>query len=447
MSSRRSMGVEECDVTIIGAGVAGLTAARDLVQKGLRVRLLEARNRIGGRVYTQSLKSHNSTVELGAEFLHGYHSSIADLLEAPEEEIYKVMNQRDLIYKGQLSKDQDFFEIILPVLSKMSIKKRDQSFEDYLESMKETFTEQQVLLARTFVEGFNAAKSSSISLKALAKDWDGGQDNGQGDNFRFTQGYFKIFKPLLEVIEAHSSPILLQAMVKKVNWRSRQVEISYVRREEEHQLCSKALIVTVPLGVLQAPIGEKGAIEFIPPLDFKKGAIGSLAMGPVYRLVFCFRRKVWDHLHPGLNFLHTPERKFHAWWTYFPERAPTLVAWSGGGAAEPLHGLDRDQVIDEALSELSQVLSLPLEELKSQVAEIHYHDWQSDPFARGAYSYNLVGSFGARLKLSEPVQDTLFFAGEATVFNGPDGTVHGAYASGQRAAREVIDAWNQSPKV
>jgi monoamine oxidase len=116
-----------------------------------------------------------------------------------------------------------------------------------------------------------------------------------------------------------------------------------------------------------------------------------------------------------------------------------ITGWAPFRSAEKLSGKDQEAVIQQALQSLSRQLQVDLKNLESWLESAYFHDWQTDPFSRGAYSYAKVGADGAQQALAAPVENTLFFAGEATDTTGNNGTVHGAIASGQRAAREIIE--------
>jgi monoamine oxidase len=122
-----------------------------------------------------------------------------------------------------------------------------------------------------------------------------------------------------------------------------------------------------------------------------------------------------------------------------PQPPPILTGWAPFQCAERLSGKGQDFVIDESLRALSRLLNVSSDDLSRLLDGGYFHDWQSDPLSRGAYSYGKVGADGAQETLASPVESTLFFAGEATDTTGHNGTVHGAIASGMRAAREILD--------
>jgi monoamine oxidase len=127
---------------------------------------------------------------------------------------------------------------------------------------------------------------------------------------------------------------------------------------------------------------------------------------------------------------------FPVWWSAYPVRVPLAVAWSGGPAAAALADLTPEAILEMALSNLARGLRTTAKRLRSRVRGFFTHDWQHDPYARGAYSYCLVRGSSAARALARPVEQTLFFAGEATD-SERSGTVEGAIASGLRAARQV----------
>jgi monoamine oxidase len=195
------------------------------------------------------------------------------------------------------------------------------------------------------------------------------------------------------------------------------------------------LIVTVPLGVLQAAHPGLGVIRFDPEPDEIFKAARSLKFGQVYRVTFRFRDAFWerDERFKCLGFLISKEKPFFTWWTTHPIIAPLLTGWTAGSAAEQFRGSGRSAIVSEALDSLTRIMNRKAPTPES----IYFHDWKSDPFFGGAYSYVPVNALSARKVLASPVDGTLFFAGEATNLNGQAGTVHGAIASGIRAANKA----------
>jgi len=197
--------------------------------------------------------------------------------------------------------------------------------------------------------------------------------------------------------------------------------------------------------VLQA---EPQSVRFEPELPAeKRNALEKLAMGKVVRVTLCFRERFWQNLRgrPGsgtlrkLSFLFSRDNFFPTWWTQMPEPVPIITGWAPAHAAESLAGMNADAIVDKAIQSLSKLLLIDKSHVKAQLTASYFNDWDSDPFSRGAYSYVKVGGEGCQQVLGSPISNTLFLAGEATDTSGHNGTVHGAIASGRRAARDILD--------
>jgi monoamine oxidase len=176
----------------------------------------------------------------------------------------------------------------------------------------------------------------------------------------------------------------------------------------------------------------------------KERALDCLDTGSVTRITVRFRDRIWAPKYEGLSVLHSTDRDFPVWWTAYPVRAPLITGWRGGPGARRLAQLPSSELEDCAIASIARQLRIPRRRLRSLVEAAWSHDWQQDPFARGAYSYQVVGGIDAPAALARPIQRTLFFAGEATDTEGATGTVEGAIGSGQRAARQVLRAIGDS---
>jgi len=185
-------------------------------------------------------------------------------------------------------------------------------------------------------------------------------------------------------------------------------------------------------------------LEFEPELpESKRKAVAKIEMGDAVRVLLKFRSPFWERIRNGryrdAGFFRFPGQPFPTYWTELPVRSDLLVAWVGGPKATALSGASPSEVIDRALSGLDALFGEPAL-VRAEFERGFTHDWSRDPFARGAYSYVAVGGGDARLSLAAPVDDTLFFAGEATAHDGQGGTVNGALETGERAAREAADS-------
>jgi monoamine oxidase len=245
--------------------------------------------------------------------------------------------------------------------------------------------------------------------------------------------------------------IALNTVVEQVTWGPGKAHVVTRHAHDTGTTTTytgRFVIVTVPIGVLQLEPGQPGAIQFNPELHDARASINHIAMGSVTRVVVAFKEPFWVQSRrkksgrgkslAQLGFLHGRGTDLPVWWTQFPLRVPIMVGWTGGPPAAQLNQLDDDAVKHRALSSLAHHLGTSRQRLDTFVEAAWVHNWDRDPYSRGAYSYALVGGSGAAGRLARPVEQTLFFAGEATDTDGHTGTVEGALSTGRRAARGVL---------
>lgn len=438
------------DVVVVGAGAAGIAAARVLHDRGVTVTILEARNRIGGRVWTVHPTNALVPIELGAQFIHGRAPELTELLDGASLAKLEIDGRRFRVGRNRLFPFDDFWERLDRIMRRLRNEEPDRSFEAFLGGRpggRRLAFERG--LARQFVEGFHGADSRRISASVLAESGSPRDDIQERRLGYVVDGYDRVLAWLADPIRDR---IRLSTIVTSVQWGAGSVSIAIRRHAggQAHIVRARACVITVPVGVLQAPAGAKGAIEFIPALRSKAHALETLAMGSALRVVLQFHESFWtserfakqrriDDLH-ALSFLHGADRDFPTWWTTYPVTAPVVVGWCGGRRVRELSNLTRAAVIERAVDSLARQLGVSRRRLHNQLEHAWTHDWQADPFSRGAYSYQVVGGATAPSLLARPMDRTLFFAGEATDTSGATGTVHGAIASGRRAASQVLRA-------
>jgi len=428
----------DCDVVIVGAGVAGLAAAAVLKKAGVDVRCLEAGNRLGGRILTLHDPLSPLPIELGAEFIHGRPPEIWDLIRGNSLPAFEHTPKALHLDRGRILKEDEVGDAAGGILEEAakSAKRQDQSFEEYLRHSPQPAGVKN--WARVYVEGFNAARKEEVSTAWLAQDAEAAGKIDGDRSFRLIGGYDSIVTALLRSIPEHESAIQLNVLVKKVLWRAGSAEVRYQSRLDGQAavLRCREVIVTVPLGVLQAAPPSPGAILFDPEPGGILKAAKALRFGQVYRVTFRFRAAFWeeDEELKNAGFLVSQEKQFFTWWTTHPVLSPLLTGWMAGSAAERFRSAAPGRIAAEALASLSRILHRKIPTPDA----MHFHNWRTDPFFRGAYSYVPVNASTARRVLAEPVQGTLFFAGEATELNGHSATVHGAIASGIRAAESLL---------
>lgn len=441
------------DVLVLGAGVAGLAAARVLVNAGRRVRVLEARDRVGGRVFTHRPPGFAFPVELGAEFIHGTPPELLELADAAGLVVVESTEEhvaRDA--DGRVRARDAFSGPTGRLLDGLAEARRapDQSVADYLAARAAAVDADAaaVAQARAYVEGFHAAPADDAGVHGVAA----AEDAASGDEpaFRFAGGYDQVPRWLLD--GAGPAPDLrLRTVVERVAWGADgvTVEARGPQGAERHE--AAACVVALPLGVLAAPAGAEGAVAFSPPIPALQAALAGLAVGHAVHVVLRFRRPFWwddgaaaalDGVDPKtLAFVHAgDDAPLPVWWTQRAVRAPLLTGWAGGPAAERWAARPDAGRGLEALRTAGDLLGVAPDVRAREFVAAYAHDWSADPYARGAYAYVRVGGEPARAALGEPVGAGLVFAGEHTAADGHHATVHGAIASGRRAAGQVLEA-------
>jgi monoamine oxidase len=432
------------DVLVLGAGIAGLAAARALADAGRRVAVVEARGRIGGRIFTHHVLTRNPgepvSIELGAEFIHGLPPVTWDLIKEAHLDTYELDGaQLSFARGGFQSSGEDYGEGVSVIDEMMRWLERqprgtDLTFEEYLDRAGIDGSRRK--RATAYVEGFNAADSHVISVAALAQQ-QLAEDKVQSDRlFHVEAGYDALPTFLSDRFRAAGGTLLLAHPVRRVRWSQNAVAVSGVDAGgESFELHAERAIVTLPLGVLQA-----GTVEFEPaPQEILSNA-ARMAMGPVVRISLLFDAKFWQR---DLSFLLTRDEVPSAWWTPMPKSAPLITGWAGGPKAAALAirtgaRADRGALLEESLGALSRLYGIATRDLHSRLISWHTHDWQADPYSRGAYSYAPAGALNASANMTLPVLDTLYFGGEHTDTTGHWGTVHGALSSGLRAAAQLL---------
>jgi monoamine oxidase len=440
------------EAAVIGAGVAGLEAARVLHEAGVDVAVLEARERIGGRVFTRRDPLLPVPIELGAEFVHGSAPELKQIARDAGLAIVDIDGQRWQSNARRLRRLEDFWNVLESVMSRLdSNRTPDRSFQQFLNTRPGG---SRLAHARSFaleyVKGFHAADPSRISERALADGGSPGDDVRERRIGRLLSGYDAVPAWISRAI---GNRIRLGAVVSAIHWQpgAVSVDVRQANGDSLTALDARIAIITTPLGVLQAASDEPGAIDFDPPLDgVKSQAVRGMELGAVTRLTLHVREAFWTTKSfmrraksqnlDRLSFLHTHDPDFPVWWTSYPVSAPTIVAWTGGTRARELASFDEEQIVGRALAALARQFKLQRREANRLVTAAWTHNWEADPYTRGAYSYIVVGGDDAPAKLARPLRRTLFFAGEASDPDGRTGTVHGAIATGHRAAKQVLRA-------
>jgi monoamine oxidase len=440
---------ETADVLVLGAGAAGLGAARALCGSGRRVAVIEARSRVGGRIFTQHVASALSTsripVELGAEFIHGLPPETWALIREAGLETYELDGSALSFADGRLkpAREEHAASGVLKDMMRWLSQQppgTDETFAQYLNHARVDDIQRDE--ATRYVEGFNAADHRVIGVAGLAKQQEA-EDRIEADRlFHIRSGYDSLPRFLQDSLVAAGGKMFLEKPVGAIEWRRGSVRMSGIDATgRDFEFFGNQAVITLPLGVLNA-----GTMRFAPnPLHVLAEA-GRMAMGAALRVPLIFRTRFWrdkstlarnpsvaDELR-RLSFLFT-DRSMPTWWTPHPDEAPMLTGWAAGPNAAMA---DRRPIVDRCLSALADIFDESPGGLKERLVGWYFHDWSADEFARGAYSYAPAGALSASANIAEPVDRTLYFAGEHTTDSGHWGTVHGALQAGEAAAAKII---------
>jgi monoamine oxidase len=424
------------DVVVIGGGAAGLAAARDLGRAGAKTLLVEAKSRLGGRIRTIRPHGWPAPVELGAEFVHGRRPEVFELAEESGLVLGRVPNVHLEAHGAGLRPIPEVWKRFESLTSRMKADGEDRSVAEFLDSRR-SLGESDRRLVASIVEGYDAAPLDRASEKALSTAGEGRLSRKEREQFRVLSGYDGVIRALAGGARSAGCRIELSTAIAQVEWSAGRVDL---KTASGRRIRARRAIVTLPIGVLKAPPGARGALRFRPDPPPLRRALSRIEMGQAVRVSMRFREPFWRERlggRPDVAFLHAPQREpFPTLWTSAPLELPMLTLWAGGPAAVRLPA-GRGEVLEVAIGALSRLFRARPDRIRGLLSAAHVHDWSRDPFSRGAYSYVAVGGAEAPSLLARPIAGTLFFAGEATA---PDetGTVPGAIASGRRAARRIL---------
>ncbi len=334
---------------MIGAGVAGLAAARDLLHRGREVIVLEARDRIGGRILTVRDPRVPMPLELGAEFVHGDAPDTRRVLREAAIGTVALPGEHWSATGGTLRPARALAGID-QVLSRIDPGAPDRSLSEFLArrpggrglaAAREA--------TRRFIQGFDAADPNRISVHSIAAESGARATGGALHSERLFQGYDHVPAQLARDL---GERVRLGTVVSGIAWRRGTATVTARRRGGRTlRVRTRVVVVALPLGVLQQGAGVPGAVELAPDPPSIRRAIDALAMGTVTHLTFAFGEFPWAGLEPrhggsldALGFLHVTEGPFNVWWTLHPLRWPIAVAWCGGPPARALSRLPRREL-------------------------------------------------------------------------------------------------------
>ncbi|MET0780738.1 MAG: NAD(P)/FAD-dependent oxidoreductase [Microbacterium sp.] len=429
--------MEHFDTIVVGAGVAGLSAARVLAREGREVVVLEARDRVGGRVVTD--RRYDLATDLGASWIHGITDSpVAAAAKAFGMRTVEFTvggyqpDSRPIAYHGPDGKRlsdaaaqgfiDDIHTIDAALLEVVAGSAPDASYRDVTDEAiaRQGWDEDRAQRVREYLEHRSEEQYGAWIEDLAAHGLD--DDSIDGDEVVFPDGYDRLPSHLAEGLD-----VRLTHVVSRVEWSGDVVAVT----TDFGTLTADSAIVTVPVGVLQSE-------DFViaPPLPEPiAGALSRLRMNAFEKVFLRFPTKFWDDGVYAIRQQGPESRWWHSWYDLTAlHGTPTLLTFAAGPAAVETRDWSEDEIVESVLTQLRRLYGDKVE----KPSHVHITDWQDDPFAHGSYAYMTVGSTtDDHDVLATPVGGVLHIAGEATWTDDP-ATVTAAMCSGHRAAQNVM---------
>ncbi|MEV7693560.1 NAD(P)/FAD-dependent oxidoreductase [Microbacterium sp. NPDC089189] len=429
--------MEHIDTIVVGAGVSGLTAARLLQGAGRRVVVLEARDRVGGRVWTD--RTGGRVTDLGASWIHGITDSpVAALADAARMRTVEFTvggyqpDSRPIAYYGpdgqRLSEAEtrafiaDIHTVDAALRDAVDASAADASYRDATEVALEAqgWGGERTQRVREYLEHRSEEQYGAWIEDLAAHGLD--DDAIDGDEVVFPDGYDGVPLALAAGLD-----IRLGHVVSHVRWREGGVSVTVGGETLE----AATAVVTVPIGVLRS---EDLLIE--PPLPQPvAGALDRLTMNAFEKVFLRFDTAFWDAHVYAIRQQGPEGRRWHSWYDLTAlHGTPTLLTFAAGPTAAEIRRWSTDEVTASVLAQLRRLYGDRVEE----PVRVDVTAWQDDPFARGSYAYMTLGSTTAdHDDLATPIGGVLHLAGEATWTDDP-ATVTAALESGRRAAVNIL---------
>jgi len=417
------------DVLVVGAGAAGLMAARELARAGERVTIVEARDRCGGRIYPLPVGEFGYPAEGGAEFVHGAAPVTRALMREAGVLLQRRTGTRWSQRTGTLLPDEPsfphagrFYEVLRSV-------KTDLPVADFLRThfAGSEYERLRRSVTRT-VEGYDAADPARFSTFALRDEWTARDD---GEHGRIEKGYGALIDYLESECRRHGAAIRFEAGVAAIERSPGGITAR----------CHNGASVAADAAVLAVPLPLLSEIALPPEARERAAAAADIGFGNVIKLLLRFADMWWaERRGPDLadmSFLLS-DAAVPTWWTQYPDPYAVLTGWYAGPKADRVAALAERDLVEMGLASLAEIFAVPADSLRRGLIAARAINWGNDPFARGAYTYATPKSRAALSILKQPGDGTVFFSGEA-LYAGPDmGTVEAALASGLETAQTIL---------
>ena len=419
-------------IIIIGAGASGLAAARSLSKRGKQVTVLEARDRIGGRIHTSTDGGFSVPVENGAEFIHGDLPLTQRLAKEAGVKFHEGDGRQWNVENGK-KREGEFFDAgwdnLVKELKKLE---NDMSIGEFLDSH---FGDKKYHSLREsvkrFVQGFDAADPYKASAFALRTEW---TETDATTGYHLIGGYSLLMEHMYQQCKKANTVFHFSTIAKEIYWQKDKVTVI---TETGERFDAEKVVITIPPAVLRS-----GSVRFFPEIPEQQKALQKIETGGVIKFLFEFTEPVWEKGYDK-QFRNFPDAYFifsdayvPTWWTQSPSELPLLTGWLSGPSTLALKLTD-EELVSEGLQSLGYIFDCPGDAVRSKVRAAKVINWVNDPFAKGAYAYKTVETKEVIDLLSKPLENTVYFAGEA-YYHGPEmGTVEAALATGEEAAKKI----------
>lgn len=431
------------EIIVVGAGAAGLMVARKLSHEGKQIRIIEGRDRAGGRIFTTKENGFSLRIEAGAEFIHG---NLIESIRILEEANIQYQETSGALYnarEAEAHKQKDFIEHQKLFAKKLLEAHEDMSVQAFLDlHFKDEKYDSLRKSIEGYVQGYDLAdldKSSTLSLK---EEWLGEDDDQQ---YRIDDGYGAIINYLLEDCKRNNCQFEFNSIVKKVDWKRDYAKIftSDGRTFE----CQK-LIITVPLGIWHSKKGDAAHIEYNPLLPGKLEAAQQMGYGEVVKIIIEFNDPFWENEEivgkkrmKNLGFVFGNTR-IPTWWTQAPAKTPILTGWFGGPPVRNFKKLNNEGLLQLATDSLSKLFHVDHSIILEKMIAWRVYNWAADEFSMGGYAFPSLNRHKYIALLAEPSSDTIFISGEA-LWGGPEvGTVEAAFRAALVTAEQVMHCYS-----
>ena len=409
------MASDDVDVVVVGAGAAGIAAARRLHDSGVRCLLVEARSRLGGRAWT-FIDASGFALDLGCGWLHSADRNpwreIAEEQGASIDTSLPAWSRPSLEFGFSRAEQEEFGEAMDSFFARLERVAQNQTDIPSSSALEPGCRWNGLINAvSTYISG---AEWDRVS----AKDFDNYQDSGI--NWRVIEG-------LGTVIRNYGAdlPVTLDCRVTGIDHRGKRLSVE----TEKGAIAADQAIIAIPTSLL-----AKEQLAFMPALPQKIEAAQGLPLGLDDKLFIALDRA--EEFDADVRLFGHTDRAATGAYQFRPLGRPQIEAYFGGKLAAELEANGDGAFFDFAVSELAGVLG---NDFGRRVKPIQIHHWGLDPFSLGSYSYALPGFADCRRTLAAPVDDRLFFAGEACSI-GVFSTAHGAWQTGVTAADQVLAA-------